>query len=341
MKPGQDKDDLLLDAAGEVLAGRDGRAFRAQSPEHEAAYERMAGAWAEIDSFRDQIDLDHLMGPEHPRARLVRWRHALADLFAAPLRRPAWTLAASLCMLLLVGTLSVRLWDSRRAPDYATATAEVRAVRLPDGSLVTLGPRSELAVAFSDAERRVRLSGGEAFFEVAKNPARPFIVAAGDTVVRVLGTKFDVNASSDTVRVAVLEGRVQVARRTQGLLPRTPQPIATLAAGEAIAVPAAARTDTAAPSPAVAAAEPGSWREGRRSYDDVPLAEVIADANRYYAHEIRLADPALGHQRVTTSFRSGQIDQMLDTLDGAPTLSVERQADGSVLIREKWQNSAL
>src|SRR5262249_27512759 len=94
---------------------------------------------------------------------------------------------------------------------FATEIAQTRIVMLPDGSRVTLGAHSEIEQRFSANERRVVLTGGEAFFEVTHNPPRPFFVEAGQANVRVTGTKFNVSQRQSGVAVAVLEGEVHVA----------------------------------------------------------------------------------------------------------------------------------
>ena len=95
-------------------------------------------------------------------------------------------------------------------PEYATEVGEQRSFRLADGSTVILDSRSRLRLAFDNSVRAVDLLQGRALFRVAANPGKPFIVRAGGTTVRVIGTQFDVNESATATVVTVVEGRVAV-----------------------------------------------------------------------------------------------------------------------------------
>src|SRR5262249_6139101 len=146
---------------------------------------------------------------------------------------------------------------------------ERRSITLADGSRVDLDADSALSVAFSDAQRRITLERGRAFFQVAKDPARPFIVAAGAGEIRALGTAFDVKHGADrTVRVAVAEHAVSVAvagdsqRLVEGgMMDYDERGLGPMA-----------RADLASLL---------SWRQDRLFFQDAPLGDVVADLDRY------------------------------------------------------------
>ena len=142
------------------------------------------------------------------QARAPRWR-------GAPRCRLGGALAA--CGLIAVtGTWSVLRHRGR----FSTGKGETKVIALKDGSVVTLNTASEIQVNYSDALRSVELIRGEALFDVAKNKARPFVVAAGDTSVRVVGTSFTVRHLDATpVQVLVREGIVDVFKPTTGTAP--------------------------------------------------------------------------------------------------------------------------
>ena len=130
------------------------------------------------------------------------------------------------------------------APDsyvqgVATDVGEFRNVLLPDGSVVGLNTNSVVEIVYSAAERRIRLTRGEAFFTVAKNPNRPFWVEADGVSVRAVGTAFDVRDRPDAIEVLVREGKVQVHRAGSA------QPAALLVAGEKAVVSRAATSAAA------------------------------------------------------------------------------------------------
>ncbi|OZB13670.1 MAG: hypothetical protein B7X53_15625, partial [Hyphomonas sp. 34-62-18] len=132
------------------------------------------------------------------------------------LHRPQQLFAAFAVMVVVLGGALVGLRAAFPAsspvadPAYETMIAEIRDIHLADGSVVTLGARSRIEPVFSDTMRIVKLHEGEAFFDVASDPERPFYVEAGDRLIRVVGTRFDVRQGPETVRVAVVEGVVEV-----------------------------------------------------------------------------------------------------------------------------------
>lgn len=221
-------------------------------------------------------------------------------------------------------------------PDrYKTGTGEIRSITLPDASRVTLGARSQVALEFDETHRRLILKEGEAFFEVRRDPTRPFTVEAGNARISVLGTQFDVRHGLGRVEVAVVEGMVAVGRARENPASHEHSNEIVLAAGQQLTTgnalaPAKPRTTNPL-------APPGSWRSGRLSYDGAPLAEVIADVNRYYAPGVSLegsAQSAAGLV-VTTAFKIDQIDPMMHSLTQALPLSASRDPDGHFILTPK------
>jgi transmembrane sensor len=299
--------------------------WRASDPRHEETFAALQRTWDEIPELTSLAALVRfeLMPParQDRRSSPQRRRFALAALGAA---------AAAVVALALLPPLGAP------APRYSTQVAQSRIIALPDGSQVTLGPGSSLDVRFSARERRVRLAG-EAFFEIVHGAARPFVVEAGSAIVRDVGTKFDVNATPDTVRVAVLEGAVQVS--APGLKPAAVQQGPHLVrAGQHLEValsPLLSSRGGESPlanGASAGAAPPGAWREGRLSYDDARLGDVVADLNRYYAPGITLDTAGLGDLRVTASFKASEIPAFAVSLDRVIPVAVVRSADGKVRV---------
>lgn len=230
----------------------------------------------------------------------------LADRKAPPPRRQRRPLALALtacvaCALAGGGWLALR--PAADGPRRAAATAaaeqrtlstvagEVRMVRLADGSGVQLGAGTLLETAFDAGRRTIRLWRGQARFEVA-HEGRPFVVLAGGGSVTARGTVFDVAvADGRRIEVRLLEGAVDVALPATASKAGRPE-VRRLAAGESLSfVPAPAAFRAA--SPAVAA----------RDFEAVPVAVLVAEANRGAARPIRLADTTLADQRVSGRFR--------------------------------------
>ncbi|ETI65020.1 hypothetical protein C100_04320 [Sphingobium sp. C100] len=298
--------------------------WRAADARHEAAWQDFSRTWGDIPQMRNLADLvplhkiaanDRLDNP-----RPQRWR----------LPKAAWgAVAAVLIAMLAIPTL---LWQSQ-PEQYATEIAQTRLIALPDGTQVTLGPKSSLALKFSDGDRRVALTGGEAFFEVVHDRSRPFLVEAGSSLIRVVGTKFDVNFTDQTVRVSVLQGLVEVkdssssatgrpetqmlraGQRTEILLAKLEAPkVEAVKAPAIVALPAQA---------------PGAWREGRLVYENMRLADLVADVNRYYAPGVTMADPSIGDMRVTAAFKASEIPAFMSALGGVVPVRATEATDGA------------
>ncbi|MHB8814872.1 MAG: FecR family protein [Steroidobacteraceae bacterium] len=324
-------------------------AWCAQDPRHAAAYQRFESIW------RDAA----LLGELEPLARLppIRdpwWRRLRASLAIHPLR---WAASSGLAAAIA----AVGLWSLFTPAYYATGIAEVRDIRLSDGSEITLGARSSLAVAFRHHERRVTLKSGVAFFSVVKNPSRPFIVLVGDEEVRDVGTKFEVRREPTGMRVAVVEGTVEVmpvpkratdteseARRSAHLSRtsvtiRNPVPVTPILLTEnessAARILTAGRQITIGangviPDPQVMpSVEPAAWRYGRLVYVDTPLKDIIADANRYSREPIEIEDARVANIRVSITYPSDQIEQMVSALAHSLSLKVERREGGGIVLK--------
>ena len=285
--------------------------WRAADPRHAEAFEAVSRTLADVASLSSLAELEPLE-PERPA-----WRGRAA--FGA--------IAATLAAVLVAPALLDR-------PDIEASTlvAEIRPITLPDGTKVTLGASSEIRADFTDGERRVRLVRGEAFFEVADN-ARPFVVDAGGTEIRDIGTSFDVKRGAGKVEVGVLDGVVEV--RPNGVLGRGPV-VRRLEAGQRVRardaglgpIVTSARVGAVEIAPAAA----GAWREGQLAYDDAPLADVVADLNRYSRPGVRLEAGAAGEARLAASFKADEIDKFLAELPAVAPVTVTRGEDGAILI---------
>ena len=203
-----------------------------------------------------------------------------------------------------------------------TAPAKRASFRLPDGTRVILGVASVLRYpqTFPANSREVQLEG-EAYFAVAHEERRPFVVRAGDLVATDLGTEFTVRAYPDdpTPRVVVREGRVAVrptspSGREQVL---DPGELGRLVEGVVMVEPA----DTAASF---------GWTEGRLVFEDTPLREALPHLGRWFDLEFRLADSAMGDIPLTATLRAVPTAEVLDNL--AASLGMRREQHGRTVI---------
>lgn len=202
-------------------------------------------------------------------------------------------------------------YDLQKGTPYATEVGEQRIVRLADGSKVRLDTDSRLRVRLSSELRRIELESGQAFFDVAHDPDRPFVVAADGSEVRALGTRFDVRREGDAIRVVLVEGKVRVDAPRQSSTH-------TLAPGQQLDV----RAGRAASPIRVDAASATSWTSGRLVFQNRPLQGAIDEVNRYSQAKIILDAPALAATPVSGSFESGDTEAFVAAVQALHHLRV-------------------
>lgn len=305
---------------------------------------------AHAEAFRRMEHLEELLRAV-PRPPMASPREMARDSYegSAPIRlwtrgpgrlTPRWTLAASaviatVALALIVASIG-RFGGSRGETVFSTRIGENRVVQLADGSVVTLGGDSSVAVSFHPRERHIDLLRGEAFFKVAHNPHRPFKVAAGHAVVVAVGTQFDVRRDTDQVIVDVVEGRVVVLPRASVF------PIALLHAFQprlaAVSVGAGEQTsvDSMEIEPPTQMPDPGdaaSWQSGRLAFRMQPLGDVLQRINRYSSKPIVIADPSIAGIKVTGTVVDGNVSGWVASLHSALGLVAVDEPDRIVLRR--------
>ena len=306
-------------------------AWKAQGPHHRDAADRLGGLWSDLD----------LLGQLAPPASAV----SMGSRRSPPrgsLRpyRPTFRWAAIAAGLVIVVALAMTSASLLRPPTdiYETAVGAQRTVNLADGSSIQLNTNSRLEVRYSRRARDLKLVRGEAFFEVAPNPRRPFSVYTQDGVVRAVGTAFVVRLRGDRVEVTVTKGTVELASFTRppAAVPldraeRWPRhPLATVSA-VAGAVETAVIVEDKVESRALQPPEVTrrmAWRQGMLAFEGEPLSEVVAEVSRYTNMEIEIADPALKSLKVVGYFNVGEVEPMLEALEASFGVRVERP-DGS------------
>lgn len=205
---------------------------------------------------------------------------------AAPARHRRWLVPVSVALALLGAWTMLPMIALTLEADQMTGTAEVRNVRLPDGSTVTLAPDSAIKLAFTQRERRVQLLKGEAFFDVASQPDRPFKVAARSVEASVVGTRFDVELKDRAVAVEVEEGRVLVEAAQQRELLEAMQGVEVDEDGRL----RRERLD---------AASVAAWRTGMVFLRDRSLADAVERIRPYFDGKIVVMGTSLAAQPTT------------------------------------------
>jgi transmembrane sensor len=251
-------------------------------------------------------------------------------------------------LIVLAGVGYWKAFDTGVAPvktaAYKTDRAEHQNLTLPDGSHVRLGAQSQLFLNFTSQARYVVLEGGEAFFEVAKDSHRPFLVQAGAVTVRAVGTEFNVRRVIDRTEVAVAEGVVEVtqglppspmaassAMQEQGLATSLPSTV-QLKAGEQITIGDAVAAVAIKP---VEPAKVASWQQGRLEFIDEPLRFVIATVNRYASREIVITDQSINDLHFTGTVSRDRIDEWLAAIPDVLPVEVQRAGSEAVLLSRR------
>lgn len=213
------------------------------------------------------------------------------------------------------------------ATTYRTAVSENRVVHLSDGSRVTLNTGSKIRVLLSASERRIELERGEAFFDVTKDPSRPFVVHADGSRVIAVGTKFSVRRMQDELRVVVTEGKVRVVESTPDSVGST----VDLTAGNIARVSDAGVLVREVSIPE--AERSLSWRSGFVMFRATALAEAVAEFNRYNERQLVLADPELADLRIGGHLRLTNLDAFVRMLEQEFPIRASREDDRIVLSR--------
>ena len=263
------------------------------------------------------------------------------DLFAPRRRVRWWPWAASvvLAAAAAVGLSFIYSWHAPAAPAVTSYLQVNERLALPDGSRVELKDGSRIVVQYSDRERRVKLTGGEAQFSVWQDARRPFIVEAGGIEVRAVGTVFNVRLADRAVEVLVTEGRVKVNREPPAATSGGSVAEVMLAAGEQTAVPLAVDAVQAAPVVVPATSEQISqslaWQTPRLQFWETPLAEAVAEFNRLNRFQIVIGDAELGGRLIGGTFRPDNVEGFVRLLETTLDVRSDRRGDHETVLRRR------
>lgn len=250
---------------------------------------------------------------------------------ARPKKRSRWVIAALAGTALAAAAAAAISFRAPRLPtqfeNIATSVAKRQTLFLADGTKVELNAQTSIAIEAGRTERRVRLAGGEAFFSVKKDPARPFIVETPAGSVRVTGTKFNVHTEPrSALEVTVVEGSVQV--RPGELFGTASAPV-SLSAGDQLnagkdgvsikALSATAMQDALA------------WRQGEIVFENVPLSEALNRFAHYHGRGIT-ASPEAGSLRVGGRYSLDDMDGFFAGLEEMHPVEITRDLSGTVRV---------
>jgi len=323
-----------------ALSSKDTAAFREwieRSPRHYAEIHRLARLSGEVNVIAE------MAGPLSNAADSMKpIRRAHGSIFG----RLSFAAVAAWALVLAVGAVVISELPMGSSSPYmlATEVGGFDEAELADKSLVTLNTNSQLEVDFDREERRVRLLEGEAYFDVAHDSEKPFVVYAGEQKVRAVGTAFTVRYERGKLSVVVSEGRVALARAAQltdGVgSDRGPK---SDPAGEAEGVElGAGQRAVVAEGDEIPLVEEIagrdlqralSWRSGLLDFDKAPLSAVVEELSRYTDLQIEIVDDELNDLQFGGLFRTGETQELFEALELSFGVEVERLGDSRVLLR--------
>ncbi|MPT47152.1 MAG: transcriptional regulator [Sphingobium sp.] len=223
----------------------------------------------------------------------------------------------------VIGTAGVAFWQFENAVDrYGTSVGQMRTITLSDGSVIRLNTNSAVEVALRPDRRLIRLLKGEARFDVAKDKKRPFLVQAGSTTVRAVGTAFNVRLKPELTELTVIEGVVSVGDGVSSSR--------KLSAGRAAAIRGGAI--------AVTPIEPGginqrmAWEGGKIELDGATLAQAVEEFNRYRKVPLVIADPAISGLRIGGTFLNDGSDDFVAALKQSFDIDAVEGRDSILLV---------
>jgi transmembrane sensor len=306
---------ILTEAGQETLPAFE--VWVAASSAHGDAWRRVKCAWAAMEGVAAATEI-----AQARRRALMR----------APRRSSGRRLLAAAAAFVLAVSTSFSgvgfLWSG---DVVSTPQGERRTSRLDDGSWVTLDAGTVIRVRLYAHRRDVELVRGQARFDVAPDPERPFRVRAGGQNITALGTIFTVDRGSDSVEVTLLEGRVAVAAG-RSIAQGGERIVTLLAPGQRLE---AVLDHPAAPSRVrpVTLAQATAWESGRLVFDSEPLVHVAERVSRYSPYQIVATDPAVAGLRVSGVFNAGDADTFIEAVSAYFHVQAERRLDGSIILK--------
>ncbi len=278
-----------------------------QSDSHQETFNEISKLWGDADLLQ-------ALGETAQKHRIVAPRKkTTASKFNLPL-----AMAACLVLTLLFHSELAILMQG----DYSTRVGERKTVYFDDGSTAMLNTDSAIAVSMDGPQRKVELLKGEVYFEVKPDPNRPFIVQAGHSTTRVLGTRFFVHEKSDSDEVKVVSGRVEVIDR------RTLKQPLILHDREAVSVDTLGLGETRLLDSALST----SWVNGFLVFENAPLENVINQIRRYRTGVVIYKDNTLRELKINGRINLRESDDMLKVLGKNLSVKMTYLTDWLVIV---------
>lgn len=326
------------------------------------AFEEMQAFWRDLDRVADDPDplsstlwLGELETHEDSRRTGGEAAHPAASpnrrLSRHAGRHQRWVWATAATIAGLFALLTIPRWNVSPGPPtvpyVANAVKEgsspfVKETVLPDGSRVELAPKSTVSLNYTGALRGLVMNQGVAYFTVAHNQNRPFVVTVANVDVRAVGTAFNIRSAGDRVVVTVVNGVVDVySASASGASTRSGQPglgAMRVKAGSEIVWSADGRDSPIVR--AVDASQALAWRQGQLDFINEPLASAMVDINRYSKNPIIIRDAAVGKIVFSGTIRANEADTWIKALPALFPIDINKDASGNVILESRDSHKA-
>lgn len=306
----------------------DFRAWQKLSPAHREAFEKMTDIWQAIPGTQAAQAFARATERENQSVRRTRsaaWR---------------WAGAAGLGLLVAASAVLFQQWRERY--HYVTAIGEQRSIVLEDGTRLLLNTATDARIDFSSKQRTVEVNAGEALFEVAKDASRPFVVRVAGNEVVAVGTVFSVRFTDgpkkvDELTVTLIEGQVDVRQTAGGGGGRAPQQAVKLKPGDRLTLQHSTHpTELAVESRLDRPNMDGvtAWQRREAVFDATPLADAVAEFNRYSRTQIVLSnDVSEAKHLISGVYRTGDSEAFAHGVAMLYGLKV-REVDGNLELQK-------
>ncbi|MFU8784606.1 FecR family protein [Aliidiomarina sp.] len=339
--------------SGEITAGEEWRINEwLQTPEHQAEFDAMLATWDLTEqlyqspkpAIKPRFNWHWLgAGLAVAASALLAWVWVLPQI-SPHAHQSTWPVASEQRVdpAPVIHPITfdhfriteIELASQEETLAFLSDIGEVRHINLTDGSVISLNTNTKLQVTFTDNERLVELIRGEAFFDVAHDVERPFIINTGEQRIRVLGTQFNVRMREDEaiLQVSVVQGRVSVQpQRAQAVTaigePTNPVPAEEnlLNAGDIGAFGPENKIVSQNELQYVSATQ--SWRHGVFRFENESLEQVVNELNRYRNQRIQIIDAEANALRISGVFHLKNGENILLALESSLPIRIEREND--------------
>ena len=236
---------------------------------------------------------------------------------------PWMRIAASVILIAGLGVIAYFMINSNASKEMVAQTAQnVLVDTLPDGSVITLNKRSAITYPskFKGNSRAIALKG-EAFFNVAPDKKKPFIISVNDVQVTVVGTSFNIKSESGITEIVVETGIVQVTKAGKTV---------ELIAGEKIVM---SPNDSSATKEKVSDKLYNYYRSKEFVCDDTPLWKLVQVVNEAYNARITIGTKELSDKRLTTTFNNESLEQVLEVIHLTFDITIVKKEDGQIILQ--------